>query len=148
MRFGERLTALGLSPPDAGLLRKIGSDSGISQQALAEHLGVMPSRMVALIDNLEQKRLVERVSSPGDRRMYALHLTSRGRQVLGDVARLAGEHERDLCAALTETERATLAGLCARIVQQQGLTPGVHPGYRQMGGKRSSADGAERRAPR
>jgi DNA-binding MarR family transcriptional regulator len=134
-RFGERLSAIGLSPPDAGLMSNIASHPGISQQALSEHLGVVPSRMVALIDALEKKRLVERVSSPDDRRMYALRLTPRGRQSLGDIARIAGEHERDLCAALNEKERATLASLCARIVSQQGVTPGVHPGFRQLGEK-------------
>lgn len=135
-RFGERLATIGLSPPDAGLMRTIGSKPGISQQSLAEHLGVLPSRMVTLIDNLEHKRLVERVSSPDDRRTYALRLTARGQQVLGDIARIALEHERSLCAALDENERATLAELCARIAQQQGLTPGVHPGFRQLGGSR------------
>ncbi|MDB5292211.1 MAG: Transcriptional regulator-like protein [Phycisphaerales bacterium] len=135
-RFGERLSAIGLSPPDAGLMMKINAGPGISQQGLAEHLGVLPSRMVALIDTLEQKGLVERVPSPDDRRTYALHLTPRGKQILGDISRIAMEHERDLCAALSEEERATLAELCARIGRQQGLTPGVHPGYRQLGGKR------------
>ena len=134
-RFAERLQAIGLSPPDAGLMRNIVSHPGISQQGLSEHLGVMPSRMVALIDGLEKKRLVERVSSRDDRRMYALRLTSRGRQVLSEIGRIAGEHERDLCAALNQKERATLTDLCARIVDQQGLTPGVHPGFRQLGDK-------------
>jgi DNA-binding MarR family transcriptional regulator len=134
-RFGQRVAALGLSAPDAGLLRKIGSDPGISQQALAVHLGVLPSRMVVLLDNLEQKRLVERSSAAGDRRTYALHLTPRGQQALADVARIAAEHEHDLCAALSAPERSTLADLCSRIAHQQGLTPGVHPGYRQLGGK-------------
>jgi DNA-binding MarR family transcriptional regulator len=135
-RFGERLSAIGLSPPDSGLMMKINAAPGISQQALAEHLGVLPSRMVALIDTLEQKGLVERIPSPDDRRTHALHLTRRGKQILGDVSRIAMEHERDLGAALSEEERTTLAELCARIVRQQGLTPGVHPGYRQLGGKR------------
>jgi DNA-binding MarR family transcriptional regulator len=134
-RFGQRIAALGLSPPDAGLLRKIGSDPGISQQALAGHLGVLPSRMVVLVDGLEQKKLVERTSTPEDRRSYALRLTPRGQQVLSDIARIAGEHEQDLCTALRGPERQTLADLCARIAEQQGLTPGVHPGYRQLGGK-------------
>src|SRR4051794_12466978 len=97
MRFAERMSAIGLTPPDAGLMRKIGADEGISQQALAEHLGVLPSRMVALIDNLEQKKLVERVSNSEDRRTYALRLTTRGRQVMADVNRIATEHERDFC---------------------------------------------------
>lgn len=132
MRFGERLAAVGLAPPDAGVMRKIGNDPDITQQALAQHLGVMPSRVVALIDRLEQKGLVERVGSPEDRRAYALRLTARGRQGLQEVMRIAAEHERDLCAALDEKERQTLAALCGRIARHQGLTPGVHPGYRQL----------------
>lgn len=132
-RFAERIAAIELSPPDAGLLKKIGSDPGISQQALAEYLGVLPSRMVLLLDNLEQKGLIERTSSPDDRRSYALRLTSRGLQTLGKIGRIAGEHERDLCAALNEEEKALLTQLCSRIATQQGLKPGVHPGYRNLG---------------
>lgn len=131
-RFGERLAAIGLAPPDAGVMRKIGIDPGITQQALAQHLGVMPSRVVALIDRMEQKGLVERVGSADDRRAYALRLTARGRQALQEVGRIAAEHERDLCAALNPKERQTLAELCGRVARQQGLTPGVHPGYRQL----------------
>lgn len=132
MRFGERLSAIGLAPPDAGVMRAIAAGPGTTQQALARHLGVMPSRVVALIDRLEQKGLVERVGSPDDRRAYALRLTARGRQALHEIGRIAAEHARDLCAALDEKERHTLATLCARIAEQQGLTPGVHPGYRQL----------------
>jgi len=43
---------------------------------------------------------------------------------------LASEHEADLCAALNSGERETLAMLCGKIAEQQGLTPKVHPGYR------------------
>jgi DNA-binding MarR family transcriptional regulator len=134
-QFGRRIASLGLSPPDAGLLRKIGSDPGISQQALAEHLGVLPSRMVVLLDELEAKKLIERATIPEDRRTYALRLTVRGQEVLRDIAQIAVKYEQDLCAALSRKEQATLADLCTRIVKQQGLTPGVHPGYRQLGRK-------------
>jgi len=137
-KFGERVAKLGLTPPDAGLLRKIASDPGISQQALAEHLGVMPSRMVALIDGLEGKGILERRRSTEDRRNYELHLTQQGRQLLGNLGRIATEHEDSLCAALTKEERAQLRELCQRIAAEQGLTPGVHPGYRTLGRKRDS----------
>lgn len=135
-RFAERVAEIGLTAPDAGLLRKIASDPGVSQQALAEHLGVMPSRMVALVDELETKGIIERRRSTEDRRNYALHLTPRGRQVLGDLSRLAAEHEESLCAALSKEERVQLRDLCRRIAEEQGLTPGVHPGYRRLGTKR------------
>jgi len=125
-----------LTAPDAGLLRKIASDPGVSQQALAGHLGVMPSRMVALVDDLETKGIIERRRSTEDRRNYALHLTERGHQVLGELSRVAAEHEESLCAALSKEERVQLRDLCRRIAEEQGLKPGVHPGYRHLGRKR------------
>jgi DNA-binding MarR family transcriptional regulator len=135
-RFAERVAEIGLTAPDAGLLRKIASDPGVSQQVLAEHLGVMPSRMVALVDELETKGIIERRRSTEDRRNYELHLTERGRRVLGELSRIAAEHEESLCSALSKEERVQLRDLCRRIAEQQGLTPGVHPGYRQLGKKR------------
>jgi DNA-binding MarR family transcriptional regulator len=134
-RFGERVAEIGLSPPDAGVIRKIASGPGISQQALAEHLDVLPSRMVALVDALESKGIVERRRSTEDRRNYELQLTEQGRQVLSDLSRIAAEHEENLCAALSKDERSQLRDLCRRIAEQQGLTPGVHSGYRQLGKK-------------
>jgi len=134
-RFGERVAEIGLTAPDAGLLRKLASDPGISQQVLADHLGVMPSRMVLLVDDLETKGIVERRRSTEDRRNYALHLTPRGHQVLGQLSRVAAEHDESLCAALSKEERVQLRDLCRRIAEQQGLTPGVHPGYRHLGTK-------------
>ncbi len=135
-RFSERVAEIGLTAPDAGLLRKIASDPGVSQQALAEHLGVMPSRMVALVDELEVKGIIERRRSTEDRRNYELHLTDRGHQVLGELSRIAADHEESFCAALSKEERVHLRDLCRRIAEEQGLTPGVHPGYRQLGRKK------------
>ncbi|HUO27485.1 MAG TPA: MarR family winged helix-turn-helix transcriptional regulator [Candidatus Aquilonibacter sp.] len=131
-RFGERVAKIGLSPPDAGLLGKIASDPGIGQQALAAHLGVMPSRMVALVDELENKGIVERRRSMEDRRNHELHLTQRGRQVMGELSRIAAEHEESLCASLNREERTQLRDLLRCIADEQGLTPGVHPGYRNL----------------
>jgi DNA-binding MarR family transcriptional regulator len=135
-RFGERVAEIGLTPPDAGLLGKIAARPGVSQQSLAEHLGVMPSRMVALVDDLEGKGIVERRRSMEDRRNYELHLTEKGRQVLGEIARIGAEHEESFCAALSKEERNHLSDLCRRIADEQGLTPGVHPGYRSLGRKK------------
>src|SRR3981081_2685547 len=80
--FAERLSVLGLTPPHAGILGAIDRSEGLSQQALCERLRVMPSRLVTLVDELEQRELVERRDKPDDRRTYALHLTEKGRNVL------------------------------------------------------------------
>ncbi|MFD9369705.1 MarR family winged helix-turn-helix transcriptional regulator [Streptomyces sp. NPDC060020] len=131
-RFAERVATLGLTPADVGLLRMVAGRPGRSQRALAEDLGVVPSRVVALIDVLEDKRLVERRRSVEDRRNHELHLTAEGRKTLGAVSRAAAAHEDDLLAALDPDGRAHLLELLERVAAQQELTPGVHPGYRTL----------------
>ena len=135
MKFGERLSVLGLTPPLVGILGAIDRSEGLSQQALCERLRVMPSRLVTLVDELERRELVERRDKPDDRRTYALHLTDQGRSVLKATGQVAREHQEALCAALTVRERQQLAGLLRRIADQQGLTPGVHPGFSRLGRK-------------
>src|SRR5260370_40440743 len=74
MRFGERISRLNLTPPDAGILRLLGASGGLSQQDLSTRLGIHPSRLVAILDTLEEQGVVERQPNPHDRRQYELHL--------------------------------------------------------------------------
>lgn len=141
-RFAERVSQLGLTPPDVGLLRMIASQPGRSQQSLAADLGVVPSRVVTLIDNLDRKGLVERRRSTRDRRNYALHLTSEALRVMGQIRHLASEHEDEICSTLDDTQRAELTALLERIADQQGLTPGIHPGYQRLPYGRRAATSA------
>jgi DNA-binding MarR family transcriptional regulator len=131
--FAARLIHLNLAPAHAGMLRLIHTSSGISQQALAAMLRLPASRLVGLLDELEQRGLVERRDSPEDRRVYALHLTRKGGEVLDAVGRIAREHDEAVCAALSLTERETLGGLLRRVAEEQDLTPGVHPGFSRVG---------------
>lgn len=140
-RFAERVATIGLNPPQVGLLRAIASAPGSSQQQLAERLGLLPSRVVAFVDELENLGYVARERSRTDRRQYALALTDDGRQLMRRIGELARAHEAALCQALDASERSTLADLLGRIADDQGLTPGVHPGYRQIGRRTKSADG-------
>jgi DNA-binding MarR family transcriptional regulator len=45
---------------DAGIRRMLGAFGGLSQQDLSTRLGIHPSRLVAILDALEERRLVER----------------------------------------------------------------------------------------
>src|SRR5262245_48196631 len=120
-KFAERLAALNLGPQHAGTLRLIHLSSGISQQALSSMLGLPPSRLVVLVDELEERGLVERRSSAEDRRVYALHLTRKGSEVLDGIAKIARAHDDAICTALTTEERETLGELLRKIAEQQGL---------------------------
>jgi DNA-binding MarR family transcriptional regulator len=136
MRFGERMAPLGLSPPHAGMLRAIDASAGMSQTALAQLLGMVPSRVVELLDELAERGLVERRDDADDRRVYALYLTKPGAQALEAIKRVGLEHQNALLAALSSAERDQLASLLARVAEEQGLTPGVHPGFSRLGRKR------------
>lgn len=134
-KFAERLTPLGLSPPDAGVLRMLRQNAGISQQELAGALKIHPSRLVAILDGLETQGLAQRQPNAEDRRTYALHLTDKGQSVLTEIGRLYTAHHDALCAALNEEEQEQLASYLERIAAEQGLTPNVHPGYQRLGPK-------------
>jgi DNA-binding MarR family transcriptional regulator len=133
-KFAERLAKLELAPHHAGILRILGSTPAMTQQALATMLGMVPSRLVALLDELQERRLIERRENPGDRRSYALHLTEKGRTTLGLIGQISREHQKAILSALSDAERVELAGFLQRIADEQGLTRKVHPGYSKLGG--------------
>jgi DNA-binding MarR family transcriptional regulator len=130
-RYAERLAELSLTPPQAGLLRQIVLFPGSNQQQLANRLGLAPSRVVTFLDDLEEQGLVRRVRSTTDRRQYELQLTGRGESLFKRLQTVSRLHDAEITKALSDEERRTLTDLLQRIADDQGLTPGVHPGYAQ-----------------
>ncbi|MGD1058520.1 MAG: MarR family transcriptional regulator [Solirubrobacteraceae bacterium] len=125
-RFRQTLAPLELEPREFALLRAVGVAEGQSQQAIGERLQIPPSRMVAFVDALEGRSLLERRHNPLDRRTRELHLTPAGRQLLERAFQLAAGLENDLCADLSVPEREQLIGLLQRVGLQLGLPPGSH----------------------
>jgi DNA-binding MarR family transcriptional regulator len=131
--FTELIASIDLTPPHAGILRAIAAGPGRSQQALSGELGLLPSRVVAYVDELEDRGYVERRRNPDDRRLHALYLTASGKKVIGKIGELGRQHDRLLTAGLDAQQRDTMRQLLATMAEHQGLTPHVHPGYRTLG---------------
>jgi DNA-binding MarR family transcriptional regulator len=127
-RFSERMEEIDLQPPLFRILNLVDAAEGRSQQAIGEAIQVPPSRMVALVDELEQRGLVERRPDPMDRRVRALYLTVEGREMLSRGRAIAKEHERELTKGMPAADRELLTGLLQQIVDRQTIGPGVHPG--------------------
>jgi DNA-binding MarR family transcriptional regulator len=127
-RFAEALEPVGIGPREFLLLRFVAASGGQAQQALAQRLGVPPSRMVALIDDLEERGLVERRPDPDDRRVRAVYMTRKGHQTLEHAAQVAVEYEQKLCSTLEQGERDKLIDLLQKIQEGQTELRGVHPG--------------------
>jgi DNA-binding MarR family transcriptional regulator len=130
-RFADALGELDLTPPLVGVLRVLRFDPGLTQQALAQRLGMVPSRMVALVDDLEGRGWIERTRDPADRRANALTVTPAGERAFSSIAAVAQAHEKRMTQGLTEAERTALAELLGKLASARGLAPGVHPGYRR-----------------
>ena len=145
--FGERLEPLGLEQRHAGMLVRVAANDGRSQQAIAELLGVNPTRMVFLTDELEKLGLVERRRNPADRRSHALYLTKAGAAMLARVGEVTRAHEAAITASLSAAERDQLTALLQRLARDQGLAGQALPGAPQRHGPRLAAsagdDGAD-----
>ena len=127
-QFGERLAPLGLEPRHAGMLTRLAAHEGLSQQALGELIGLNPTRMVFLVDELQQRGLVERRRNTADRRSYELYLTSQGRDMLRQIQASGSRHQDEIGASLTQAERIQLASLLRRLATEQGITEDNLPG--------------------
>ncbi len=135
--FAELLNPLRFVPAEAGILRLLDRSPGISQQQLARRLNMHASRLVAILDALQERGLLIRETSTADRRVYNLRLTATGRDALAAIGRVARAHEEAMCEGLNDNERAQLAGLLRKVAARHGLAPGIHPGYKTLGSTNS-----------
>ena len=116
-RIAEReLAALGLRPKALGALMVLAVEGALTQQRLAERQGIDRTTMVAVVDELERARLVERRRNPTDRRAYALHLTAAGRSALERGRDATARAEEAFLAPLSAAERRDLKATLRRLV--------------------------------
>jgi DNA-binding MarR family transcriptional regulator len=129
-QFSERIAEAGLQPPLFRVLNLVDVAEGRSQQAIAEAAEIPPSRMVALVDELEEQGLVERRPNPADRRVRALYLTAKGRKTLARGREIAKAHEEELTRGMAAADRKRLTQLLQKIVDEQTIGRGIHPGLK------------------
>ncbi len=127
-QFSERLAPLGLEPRHFGMLTRLAANEGKSQQAIGELMGLNATRMVFLVDELEQRGLVERRRNPADRRSYALYLTKPGRAKLREAQQASARHAGQIGTSLTDAEREQLTALLRRLADEAGIAEGALPG--------------------
>lgn len=137
-RFAQRLAAIDLHPPLFRVLNVVDAVEGQSQQAIGAAIQAPASRMVAIVDELEQRGLVERRPHSSDRRIRALYLTGEGRKLLARGRKIAAEHEEELTRGMSAVDRKRLIALLQRVVEEQEIGRGVHPGLSEPKAKLDS----------
>ena len=115
-RFAEALEPLGLTTALFALLNVLGAHEGAIQQEIGAAMGIDPSTMVSLIDQLEDTGLAKRRPHPTDRRAREVAITPKGRRVLEQARRLATQVEDDVLRGLSGDERRQLLTLLRRAL--------------------------------
>jgi DNA-binding MarR family transcriptional regulator len=115
-RTAEALASLGLTPALFAVLNVLGARKGTIQQQLSGDMGIDPSAMVKLIDELEAAGLAQRRRRPNDRRAWEVRITPKGRQTLRRAKRLATDVEDEVLGGLTTADRRRLLVLLRRAL--------------------------------
>jgi DNA-binding MarR family transcriptional regulator len=86
-----------------------------TQATIADALAVDPSRLVALLDSLEERGLVVRQRDPKDRRRHVVSITDPGRQELARIRELFRGVEDEFFAPLDPESRRRFHELLLRL---------------------------------
>jgi MarR family transcriptional regulator, lower aerobic nicotinate degradation pathway regulator len=108
----------GLHPYHYAVLAVLDEGTRETQGAIADALGYDRGQLVGLLDELEDRKLVERRRDPADRRRHTVRLTPDGKRALAKLRALARQLEDDFLASLDEDERAQLHALLRRLAAQ------------------------------
>lgn len=111
----ERLQAFGLKRHAYATLSLACTEYGPTQRELAAFLKLDPSRMVAILDELEERGLVVRELDPLDRRSRTIRATEEGRRLREHAAVAVRGVDDMLTGTMSNEERGLLVNLLRHI---------------------------------
>ena len=105
------LESIGLTTALFAVLNYVQAHERAIQQQIGSAMGIDPSTMVSLVDQLEDAGLAKRRPHPQDRRAREVLITPKGRRTLKRARELAEEVEDDVLQGLSAAERDQLVTL-------------------------------------
>jgi DNA-binding MarR family transcriptional regulator len=89
-----------------------------TQAALADAIGADKTRIIAILDELQDKGLIERVADPEDRRARLLEITKEGRRVKEATQAAIQRGEERWLGTLSDTDRAVFLRVLEQLSSQ------------------------------
>ena len=115
--FSRRIEHIGLSHKQVGLLAVVDAGLASSQREIAAQLGVAPSLVVSLVDQLVNIGAVRRERSRNDRRVQTIEITDEGRKLLKTATDVASRLDADLRTSLSPDDQQALDRLLPSLLQ-------------------------------
>ncbi len=116
--FQTRMQAAGfdLTAVQFAALDAVEQQPDLDQASLAATIGFDRATIGGVVDRLEQKGLLQRVTSAQDRRARRLHLTAQGEQCLAAVRPLVEALQPDILGPLSAADRSAFLTLAHKAL--------------------------------
>ena len=114
-RTMDAFESTGLSPYHHAVLALLHEEPRETQAMIADALGYDPSHLVGVLDELEERGLIERRRDPSDRRRHLVSLTAAGKQELTRLRAVVKRVENEFLGPLDDDEREALNALLLRL---------------------------------
>ena len=114
-RMMEAFEESGLSMYDHAILTLLDEEPTETQAQIADALGYDRSHLVGVLDDLEERGLIERRRDTQDRRRHLVTMTPAGAKALTRLRAIVSQVEEEYFEPLNATERKTLTSLLGRL---------------------------------
>ncbi|WP_428428111.1 MarR family winged helix-turn-helix transcriptional regulator [Pararhizobium sp.] len=104
--FDARVKERGLTLSRAKALFALSKRDGLNQRELADELGIETPTIVRLLDGMEKQGFIERRVEATDRRAKQIHMTDRGRDIAGEIDKLACEIREQVLGGVDNKDKA------------------------------------------
>ncbi|MCJ8520783.1 DNA-binding MarR family transcriptional regulator [Pseudorhizobium tarimense] len=105
----------GLTAAQLVVMKGVTELGEVTSGALSVYADISAATVVTILDNLEERGLIQRYRSGSDRRIVHTRLTDEGRALMTQAPEPLGEMFLDRFARLSPEERQTLADAIARL---------------------------------
>jgi MarR family transcriptional regulator, lower aerobic nicotinate degradation pathway regulator len=114
----ERIEQEGFDAHHYSVLAILAEGAQETQATIADALALDPSRLVALLDSLEERGLIARRRDPHDRRRHVVSITPAGKRQLQRLRAIAKQLEDEFFAPLDAGDRETFHRLLLRLASE------------------------------
>lgn len=123
----ERIEQEGFDAHHYSVLAMLAEGARETQATIADALALDPSRLVALLDSLEERGLIGRQRDPHDRRRHVVSITPAGKRQLQRLRSIVKQLEDEFFAPLDAADRETFHHLLLRLASEHDPRCGFAP---------------------
>ncbi|WP_078552716.1 MarR family winged helix-turn-helix transcriptional regulator [Bacillus alkalicellulosilyticus] len=105
----------GLNPTEFGVLELLFHKGEQPLQKIGEQILITSGSITYVVDKLEKKRLLKRVSCDKDRRITYAHVTEEGKKLMEDIFPTHWDRIEEITAGISDTEKEELIVLLKKL---------------------------------